>query len=553
MSNHPFDRSTFRRKLVYLVLIATLLVPLSRLSQPAIVASAQRPADPGGVLAQKRDEYRLGQANLGKIDPASETIKLATFGLRGVAATLMWNKAEEYKMKKDWTRLSAAYQQIIYLQPNYVDVWRFQAGNLAYNISYEFDDYRDRYHWVTRGIEFLEEGLTYNEGEPRLLSTVGHIASHKLGRSDERRQFRALFREDDDFHARQQVHERDNFMFALAYFREAERVVEDPRDNILVLKSALTPLIFFSQSTMAQVEYAKALEDDHAAKLAAIVDRKARQHLRGTDHAEGHEAQLREVDETFAARITAAWQATAAAWQRYCERTFYTIDGRPFRFVDLPTYDAELKELVTKLDAYDPGLRERIVAEKRAALSDAERRALDRPEFERTDDDRRLAEAASDKLYATHEEVGERITGPHADEAREVGKRAMSLLTLRNEVEAQKEPNNVDYWIARCQLEQQPEARDARRQIHRGTVAYREADLKYASRELDAGFHAWRKVLDAHPELLDDPSSLLMYEAIHEYEETLKQLDLPFPAKFVLDDVRRAVDHVLGVPSKGQP
>ena len=57
------ERTSFFRKVAYGVAIAVLLFPLSLLSSPATLDS------PGGKLAQMRSEYRLGQGNLGEIDP----------------------------------------------------------------------------------------------------------------------------------------------------------------------------------------------------------------------------------------------------------------------------------------------------------------------------------------------------------------------------------------------------------------------------------------------------------------------------------------------------
>ena len=71
------QRQRFIRKIIYAVAIAALLLPLSWLSQPATTQSD------GGVLAQMREEHHLSQADLGEIDPTSETIKLATLGMRG--------------------------------------------------------------------------------------------------------------------------------------------------------------------------------------------------------------------------------------------------------------------------------------------------------------------------------------------------------------------------------------------------------------------------------------------------------------------------------------
>ena len=192
--------SSFVRKIIYLVAIAVLLMPLFWLSQPATNAVKGVQGSPGGKLAQLRDQYHLSQAQLGQIDPTSVTIKLATLGMRGVAANILWEKANDYKMKKDWTNLGATLNQITKVQPNFINVWSNQAWNLSYNVSVEFDDYRQRYRWVIKGIDFLKEGIRYNERQPRLLWDLGWMISQKIGKADESKQFRKLFKEDDDFH-----------------------------------------------------------------------------------------------------------------------------------------------------------------------------------------------------------------------------------------------------------------------------------------------------------------------------------------------------------------
>jgi len=128
--------------LLALIGIAVLLVPISALSQPADSTSK------GGKLAKLRQEYGLSQTNLGEVDPTSETMRLATLGLKNVAVTLLWDRANHYKKVEDWTNLSAVLEQMTKLQPNFFSVWDFQAHNLSYNLSFEFDNYRDRYAWV---------------------------------------------------------------------------------------------------------------------------------------------------------------------------------------------------------------------------------------------------------------------------------------------------------------------------------------------------------------------------------------------------------------------
>jgi hypothetical protein len=133
------ERTSFLRKIGYGVAIAVLAVGMMWLSAPASV-TREGEQKPGGRLAELREQYRLAQGSIGEIDPASETIKLATLGLRGVAVNLLWEKANYYKKVEDWTNLTATLEQLAKLQPNFITFWKFQAWNLTYHGSVEFDD-----------------------------------------------------------------------------------------------------------------------------------------------------------------------------------------------------------------------------------------------------------------------------------------------------------------------------------------------------------------------------------------------------------------------------
>ena len=168
-----------------LSLIGVLLIPLA-LAEPS--GHQRRPRRAGQPRRRAGpacgNNYHLSQAQLGEIDPGSVTIKLATLGMRGVAANILWEKATDYKMRKDWTNFGATLNQITKVQPNFINVWTNQAWNLSYNVSVEFDDYRERYRWVIKGFKFLDEGIKYNEDQPRLAVGDGPdgLAENRQGR-----------------------------------------------------------------------------------------------------------------------------------------------------------------------------------------------------------------------------------------------------------------------------------------------------------------------------------------------------------------------------------
>ena len=282
------ERTSFYRKIAYGVAIAALLFPLALLSSPATVKQ------PGGKLAQLREEYKLGQSNLGEIDPASETIKLATLGMRGVAVNLLWEKANYYKKTENWTELTATLEQLAKLQPNFITFWMFQSWNLSYNVSVEFDDYRDRYYYVRRGIEFLEQGEKYNRDHPKILKELGWFIGQKIGRADEYVQYRRLFKNDDEFHPEDRpMEQRDNWLVGKEWYLKSVDAADNKGKGI----GRTSPKVFYSAPAKSQMSYAEAIEEEGYFEKARLAWAKAEQEWkefgdRVIDHSSGVKLQL---------------------------------------------------------------------------------------------------------------------------------------------------------------------------------------------------------------------------------------------------------------------
>ena len=501
-------RRSFFRKIAYLVAIALLLVPLFWLSQPATTGAKGTKGSPGGQLAQLRDAYGLSEAKLGEIDPTSETIKLATFGMRGVAVNILWEKANRYKMKKDWTNLSATLQQIAKLEPHFIAVWRHQAWNLSYNVSAEFDDYRERYRWVIKGIDFLKIGIRYNEHEPRLLWDLGWFVAQKIGRADEAKQFRRLFKDDDDFHGSRPPGLRDNWLVGKEWFAKAEELV----DGGASLRG-MSPVIFFSDRPMCQMNYAEALEKD------GIFGGKARQE----------------------------WNLASREWTRgpceqvpFGDRDIPTAYGDTIRLNDRESFEQTAARLKTELDALAPGLREKIGEEKRASLTDAERQALDAPISERTEQQHVLASEAGEKLEVTHTLVAQRVTGPQRSKALQLAEDLTKAERMATIIRRYRQIVNFAYWRRRARIEQTAEARAAREFIYHADRFSFDGRLPEARNAYDAGLAKWRELLDK-PEfaglVADETTGQELVEIIDRYRKLLDKRDEPFPEDFILQDV----------------
>ena len=187
--------NSFVRKIAYIIVIAVLLIPLSMITRPSV-----KNQNEGGVLARLRVKHNLSQAELSEIDPASETMKLASLGLRGVAVNMLCMQAIEHKKREEYEELASSLKALTKLQPNFVKVWEYQAHNLAYNVSMEFDDYEYRREWVNRGLLFMKQGVKHNRKDHRITDMLGFMTGNKYGKSDEKLSFRRLFKEDKKFH-----------------------------------------------------------------------------------------------------------------------------------------------------------------------------------------------------------------------------------------------------------------------------------------------------------------------------------------------------------------
>jgi hypothetical protein len=248
------------RKLVYFGGIVLLSIPIIFLGMPSRGAVGS-----GGKLAKLRTEYDLGEATLGKVDPSSATMNLVLLGLRGVASSVLWRQAIDQQENKDWGGLRATTDSIIMLQPHFLQVWRFQGWNLAYNVSAEWDDVEDRYYWVKEGAKFYQQGTARNEKMPELFWDTGWVIGSKVGNSDEKKYFRQYFKHDPDEEKfgggpdpQLNPDGLDNYLVAQKWYQRANDLENEPG----VEQHIMMRMIFRSYPSKAQFAYARALQDE---------------------------------------------------------------------------------------------------------------------------------------------------------------------------------------------------------------------------------------------------------------------------------------------------
>lgn len=526
------ERRSFYRKIAYVLAIAVLCLPIYVLSHPASLES-DGTRSPGGKMAQLREEHHITQAQLGEIDPTSATMQLATLGLRGVAVQLLWKSVNHAKMTEDWATLAASLDQLIRMAPHFYSVWDFQAHNLAFNTSVEFDDYRDRFHWVMKGIEFFKNGVRFNDTDPRFMARIGQFYALKIGRADERVFYRQLFRKQQEEKGEKRT---DNWLEAYDWYKRAQKLVDFPDANRPLRvyiegqdasqtrpgHRAPSPVVFHSEPPMALTNYAENLEEDG----------------------------------NFGEAARDAWQSALQEWELYSGRTLPSSSGY-IRLGDLEPYRERIEKISKELEELAPGALNKLAEEKLALLTPEERAIWSKDPAERSSDEAAKASELERKMKVTWQEAS--LTAPLdvRIKARQLASELAELEQMARTIEIYRDIVNYDYWMARCKSEITDNALEARELQYKADRAYRDGRLFDARELYEQAFAKWRLVLDEFPILRDNSTMASdLADEIQKYDKVLEKIPgAKRPTDFILQDMLDLNDgkRQAGTPPPAKP
>ncbi|MCO8124406.1 IRE (iron responsive element) [Stieleria sp. TO1_6] len=495
--------TAFRRKIIYLVILVATLVPLYLLGQPS-----DGTPNSGGQLAMMRDDFEISESDLGEISPASETMKLASLGLRGVAATLLWEKAHKYRVTHEWDRLKASLNNIALLQPHYDKVWEHQAHNLAYNVSIEFDDYRQRYEMVREGTEFLTRGVRQNRKAPRLIWYTGWFYGQKIGMSDEKRQFRRLFADDSVLHeslaeegievdsneALGPLGKPDNWLVGRLWLNHGYDIVDA---GVKIRRQ--TPLNFYETGPKWTFKHAEAIEQE------GILDQNAER----------------------------AWTRASEEWDRFGRRSIPTTS--PFT-IKLGAISDLVQQRAEKAEAFRI-LAGKIYEDDRQAKIDAlppdTRKVLERKPEERTEAGKRALPHILASVTPSFAEIVLRLPAEKQFAAAELLSEIKDLEDRIQKTNGYRNQINYVYWESLALAEQEERTVKARRLIFEAEKANADAELDRAIELYDEAFAIWAEIFDDYPILTIDDTAEDLFASIRRYMIAIDSQDLPedFPLK----------------------
>lgn len=490
--------NAYRRKLIYLAAIVAILIPLYFIGQPAVYRD-NKLTSVGGTLSQIREKYDLGQGDLGRLDPASESARLATLGLRGVATAIMWHKANEYKSEMNWDRFSATLNQIALLQPHFIKVWEFQAHNLAYNTSVEFDDYRQRYAWVKRGMEYLSKGIDFNRRDANLPFFQGMMFAQKLGKADEQLQYRKLYSADKDFHDELEkegfnVRQEDglgadrlpdNWLSGRLWYKRAEEVVES--GSLLANTFRKSPLHFYSSAPLTMMNYCEAIEKE------GILDDRAK----------------------------FAWKRSDTSWSLYGEREIPTTWGHTIRLNDLSESVKRTDVLRKEFEALTGDLYRAAYDQRFEKLSPEERIALQTPDDKKTERQFMVAATARQKVEPSPTDVAKLLPADKRVDGLQLAVRVEEEELYRQHVDNYRNQVNYNYWETRARAEQSDLAIAAHQTLYDAEKLLSDAELDEALKKYEESWVHWKNLFDTYPILMVDEGGDEVLDAIRRYARAL--------------------------------
>lgn len=106
---------------------------------------------------------------------------MALGGFRGIIADILWIRAGDLQQKGKYYELVQLSDWILKLQPKFSAAASHMGWNMAYNVSVACKRPEDRWRWVRRGIQLMQDAVTMNPNDPLVYQELGWIYQHKLG------------------------------------------------------------------------------------------------------------------------------------------------------------------------------------------------------------------------------------------------------------------------------------------------------------------------------------------------------------------------------------
>ncbi len=258
--------------------------------------------------------------------------------------------------------------------------------------------------------------------------------------------------------------------------------------------------------------------------------------------------------------IQEVWRDANEEWIDYGKRQIVNTQGVMTTMEGMVEYAARIEKLRDEIDSYVPeGTREKFTSQitEEMNLTDEQRRILDLPPEQRTDEEAQIAAQLVALIFDRDRTIDLKIIA-EADEkdrlpAKRLVEQAMELLRQIYSIRQQDSVNNYRYWRERTETEASELALQARRimydanEVRQQSIFDDEYEYDYKTKEkklvqkgaitlYEEAFAAWKKVFDEFPDMQVGDLGDTIVEEMKKYEAMLKVSGIEWPEDFPMQE-----------------
>lgn len=135
-----------------------------------------------GPIQDMRAEYELTSDPVHGDNPELVLATTALGAFRGIIVDVVWVRLQQLKQQGRFFEIVQLSDWACKLAPQFAKIWEFHAWNMAYNVSVEIPELKERWSWVRSGMELLrDEAIPANPRDPSLYNALARIYLDKIG------------------------------------------------------------------------------------------------------------------------------------------------------------------------------------------------------------------------------------------------------------------------------------------------------------------------------------------------------------------------------------
>lgn len=209
-------------------------------------------------------ELSSGESYLEDLPVGEFFATVALGGFRAVAVDAIWIRLERLQNERQFYEIPSLCRLISVLQPRFVEVWLFNAWNMAYNLSHSAETLDDAYQWIVDAINFLKKGIKRNPKAWSLYWYLGNVYYHKLAtlRTPTTPYFRRKVKEETG---------KDSLEHAIEWFSKAVKLEDCRPAQATMLVVAYNTIA--EEKAVEAIEFRKQNQRDQALKIIEEVKR----------------------------------------------------------------------------------------------------------------------------------------------------------------------------------------------------------------------------------------------------------------------------------------